>query len=328
MNYTTHYNYAMPESTDSVDIDVLNQNFSDIDGDIYETKQLADSIDDRLDTAESTLLDNTDSIDSLGRRVDALDLAVGDVDSGLTKDVAGLVADVGLLESAVSDLDAQINTPSTGLDDRVEAVEDTLSSLQTTVGGISDDLDTCEGVVAGHTTDIAALDAEINTATTGLKDRVHEAEEDITDLASRTSALELAVGDASSGMVKDIDDIQDDITDIQNDIDGIEGDIQDLQTPKYLHTLCLKFTAEGTAFIIQEEFESATELDYDEYCTLLDGKKFLCKCSNPDYVGFMYDDGDPAVYVLSFDLTHALGYKWSPFSTQPNSISAIEIKEI
>ncbi|MCC8160969.1 MAG: hypothetical protein LIO53_06650 [Oscillospiraceae bacterium] len=45
MKYTTNYEMKLPEDTDELDVDVLDENFESIDGKIYseaETRQTAD----------------------------------------------------------------------------------------------------------------------------------------------------------------------------------------------------------------------------------------------------------------------------------------------
>lgn len=49
------------------------------------------------------------------------------------------------------------------------------------------------------------------------------------DYENRISALETTVGDASSGLVKDVDDLQTDMTNAQNDIGTLQNDVGTLQ---------------------------------------------------------------------------------------------------
>lgn len=55
MNQTTNYKLNLPEGRDVVDIDVLNGNFSSLDGLIKEAMEQISTVDDSLDSTNSSL---------------------------------------------------------------------------------------------------------------------------------------------------------------------------------------------------------------------------------------------------------------------------------
>lgn len=137
--------------------------------------------------------------------------------------------------------------------------------------------------------------------------------ENIGDLQTGLSALERVVGDQNDGLVKDVADLQSDVADLK-------------AKKKYLHTVCLKYNFSDTAFIIEVVSNSSTELN--DYMPVISGDKYMCKSSEPDYIGCMWN-GTDTFSVCTFDLTQTSGVKWQVFGVvQPDVQTVIQIKEI
>lgn len=125
------------------------------------------------------------------------------------------------------------------LEEKVNQHETRITDLETTVSDHEARITAAEG-------DIDALEGRMDTAEgdiSDLKDRMQTAEGDIDSLEGRMDtaegdidALETAVGDASSGLIKDVADIKQDIIDINtkdqaqdNDIDGLDSRVTALE---------------------------------------------------------------------------------------------------
>lgn len=125
------------------------------------------------------------------------------------------------------------------LEEKVNQHETRITDLETTVSDHETRLTAAEG-------DIDALEGRMDTAEgdiSDLKDRMQTAEGDIDSLEGRMDTaegdiddLEAAVGDSSSGLVKDVADIKQEIIDINtkdqaqdNDIDGLDSRVTALE---------------------------------------------------------------------------------------------------
>ena len=124
------------------------------------------------------------------------------------------VAKIPVLESKVNEHETRINT-----------LEETAADHEQRIQGAEADIDALEGRMDTAEGDIDALEGRMDTAEgdiDALEGRMDTAEGDI-------DALQSAVGDASSGLVKDVADIKQEIIDINtkdqaqdNDIDGLD----------------------------------------------------------------------------------------------------------
>ena len=74
---------------------------------------------------------------------------------------------------------------------------------------------------------ISALETTVGDASSGLVKDVDDLQSDMTNVQSDITALQGTVGDASSGLVKDVDDLQSDMTNAQNDITNLQGTVGD-----------------------------------------------------------------------------------------------------
>ncbi len=132
---------------------------------------------------------------ALSGRVSDLETAVGDTTSGLVKDVADNASDI--------------------------------SNLQTAVAGKADSATTLAGygITDAYTkteTDTAITNGSVQTVTAGTANGTISVDggADVTvyndtAISGRVTALETAVGDATSGLVKDVDDLQTDVAALQ-----------------------------------------------------------------------------------------------------------------
>lgn len=124
------------------------------------------------------------------------------------------VSKIPVLELKVNEHETRINT-----------LEETAADHEQRIQGAEADIDALEGRMDTAEGDIDALEGRMDTAEgdiDSLEGRMDTAEGDI-------DALEAAVGDASSGLVKDVADIKQEIIDINtkdqaqdNDIDGLD----------------------------------------------------------------------------------------------------------
>lgn len=124
------------------------------------------------------------------------------------------VSKIPVLEATVNQHETRITT----LEETAADHEQRLTAAEADIDSLEDRMDTAEG-------DIDSLEGRMDTAEgdiDSLEGRMDTAEGDIDD-------LEAAVGDSSSGLVKDVADIKQDIIDINtkdqaqdNDIDGLD----------------------------------------------------------------------------------------------------------
>lgn len=123
--------------------------------------------------------------------------------------------------SKIPVLEEKVNEHET----RIDTLEDTATDHEQRIAAAEGDIDALEGRMDTAEGDIDALEGRMDTAEgdiDSLEGRMDTAEGDIDN-------LQAAVGDSSSGLVKDVADIKQDITDINtkdqaqdNDIDGLD----------------------------------------------------------------------------------------------------------
>ena len=125
-------------------------------------------------------------------------------------------------------------------DERLQAAETDIVDLKGRMDTAEGDIDTLEGRMDTAEGDIDALEGRMDTAEgdiDALEGRMDTAEDDI-------DALELVVGNANSGLVKAVSDLQSDVSDINqdiidigikdqaqdNDIEGLDSRVETLET--------------------------------------------------------------------------------------------------
>ena len=80
-------------------------------------------------------------------------------------------------------------------------------------------------IIADYDARILALETTVGDASSGLVKDVDDLQNDMTTAQGDIIALQTTVGDASNGLVKDVDDLQNDMSTAQGDITNIQGDI-------------------------------------------------------------------------------------------------------
>ena len=80
-------------------------------------------------------------------------------------------------------------------------------------------------IIADYDARILALENTVGDASSGLVKDVDDLQNDMTTAQGDIIALQTTVGDASSGLVKAVDDLQNAMTTAQNDIVNIQNDI-------------------------------------------------------------------------------------------------------
>ena len=203
------------------DIDDLQDRMTTAEGDIDDLQDRMTTAEGKIETLETVVGDNTGG---LVKDVDDLQNVVGDEHGGLVKDVddlidvvgdddSGLIKDVNDLESSVSGIPIVVANPAgtpTG-------------SLVTL--GIDDDIYTISGGGGGSGTEVianpsgtAAADLE-KVSIAGIIYDIPTT--DITALTERVSDLETVVGDSSSGLVKDVSDLDDGLNALSDSLDSL-----------------------------------------------------------------------------------------------------------
>ena len=114
----------------------------------------------------------------------------------------------------INGIKASLSSNNQGIENLTESVE----ALQTTVGdasnGLVKDVNDLKTTVAGHTTSISKIDTSIGTLETGLS-----------AANSNITKLQNAVGDASKGLVKDVNDLKTTVQSQGTRIGTLETDV-------------------------------------------------------------------------------------------------------
>ena len=137
--------------------------------------------------------------DAIAARVVSLETTVGDADGGLVAAVEGLrvelVGEEGVSEGLINASERH-NVAITTLDQQVNGVEE----------------DGSDGIASR----LAAVESDLNTATTGIKDVLE-------DVAGRVGSLEDAVGSESVGLIADVADHETRIGNLETAVNGDSG---------------------------------------------------------------------------------------------------------
>lgn len=138
-----------------------------------------------IGSAVDYLLDEIDGEFGIKNDINTINSAIGDVNSGLVKDVDDLLVSVSNLESAVDNLETTVGDSNSGLVADVATNTSDISNLQT-------DLSTLVGTVGDSTgglvKDVEDLQTAVGDADGGLV-------KDVADNASAISSLETTIGD-------------------------------------------------------------------------------------------------------------------------------------
>eukprot|EP00051_Salpingoeca_urceolata_P023168 m.389820 g.389820 ORF g.389820 m.389820 type:complete len:562 (-) comp20072_c0_seq28:188-1873(-) len=150
---------------------------------LFDLKDTVDGLLTRVSDLE-TKLNGPDGLGGVAATVATLNAQVGDADTGLAK-VNTRVTD---LETAVSEPDGK-----TGLTEKLSAVDTRVGTLETEVQtadtGLKDKVAGLESTQSGLVSDVAALTTDVNDPTVGLKAKVSQQGSDISDLETTQGGL-------------------------------------------------------------------------------------------------------------------------------------------
>lgn len=140
------------------------------------------------------------------------------------------------LQTSVTNLDNN-KADKTALQAEQEARIAADNGLSSTISGISDRVTTLEGTVGNASKGLVKDVADLKNTTTQQGNTITQMQQAHSDLAgvvtnnqTRISALEGTVGDASSGLVKDVADLQKALGDSNGDISGLTTRISNIET--------------------------------------------------------------------------------------------------
>jgi len=177
-----------------------------------------------LDTAEGEIDTLQQDVTTAQGEIDVLQGDVTTAQNNITSiqsDVSSLQSDVSGLQSDLSVVEGQINTATTGLTARVTTAEGEIDTLQGNVTTAQGNITSIQSDVSGLQSDLSVVEGQINTATTGLTDRVATAETDI-------QALETTVNTATTGLVARVTTAEGEIDTLQGDLDTAEASLSTL----------------------------------------------------------------------------------------------------
>lgn len=241
------------DSTLSDRIDALADRVTVNEGDISDLKTwknntvdpTLEAYDGRLDAIEAVIATvSTQNIDDMIARIDALEEKVNtnaqNIDT-LTENYDRLEDRVTANEQALGTISGNIATLSnrvTLLETCCTEVRATLVELRTDVNKNASDiadilirLTRDESNIAGNAQDIILLAQQQSTQATSINDLYDRIEafdpSAPSSLYARVGALETVVGDASAGLVKDVDDLTTGLASAEGDIDVLEGVVGD-----------------------------------------------------------------------------------------------------
>lgn len=151
--------------------------------------------------------------------------AIGDNTKGLIKNIADNAAAIQKNKDSIASQSSSIS----GLDSRLTNVENDIDEINNELNSINDTIgDSTKGLIkniADNQSAISANTTAIGDNNSGLTKRVADLERNlntdgtqITGLDTRVTALEGTIGDATSGLVKAVNDNKNDISNIQNTI--------------------------------------------------------------------------------------------------------------
>lgn len=166
----------------------------------------------RLASVETSSTANASSITALSSKVDSLEEEIG----GGTGGAGTLTARVEALETS----DTSQNT-------KIEALETTQTSQGTKITTLETQIGTAQSDIDSVETDVADTKQLVGTRKSGdtlsAFEHIYAADTSLTSQASDITSLKETVGDASSGLVKDV-------TDNMGDISALQADVSEIQT--------------------------------------------------------------------------------------------------